>query len=332
MFKFAVALVCGVLMVVGSSAVSGGTLYPSNPLLSEHAVFVSHEGIARIDRRTGETVWTALTGEQTFEPVIAAGWLLAGTSSGLVALSPESGEVIWRRFTDEVVFSPSVADNLAFIAGRDGRLRALDLPSGEVRWTRQFDGWVYPPAVQDGVLITGGQDARLWALEPVTGTSVWEIALQQELVYRPIAGKTLVYVTTFAGELLALNPTDGSIRWRFHDDRVSTSPAVDDRFIYLGRFDGVLQVLDQTTGELRYRQQLGQGPLRPPHVGDGRIAVADRERLVTVLDTESFEIAWQARLLTPPLASPWFEHEEVAIAGPGYRRYTFALSQDPGIR
>lgn len=188
--------------------------YPENPLVVEAALFASHQGVMRFDGAGDTPRWRALAGEQTFEPVRAGGRLLVGTSAGLVALAAGSGEPLWRRFADATVFSPTVIADRAFVASRDGVMRAIDARSGRLLWRRRFDGWLYPPAFQDGVLVTGGQQATLTGLDPDTGAIRWQRELGQELVYRPVAGRDAVFVTTFAGEVLAIDAALGEVRWR----------------------------------------------------------------------------------------------------------------------
>lgn len=182
-------------------------------MVTEASLFASHEGVGRFALEDETLVWWALAGEQTFEPVLAGCRLLVGTSAGLVALDAADGALRWRRFADTTVFSPTLVGDRAYAAGRDGVLRALESATGEVRWARRFEGWVYPPAQQAGVLVTGGQGAVLTGLAPETGTVRWRRALSQELVYRPVAGHNAVFVTTFAGEVLAIDAASGAVRW-----------------------------------------------------------------------------------------------------------------------
>ncbi|MBB3232263.1 PQQ-binding-like beta-propeller repeat protein [Halomonas stenophila] len=297
-----------------------GPFYPANPLVTERALFASDDGVVRLDRGSGEPVWQALAGEQTFAPVMAAGNLLVGTASGLAALDPRSGEVRWRRFREATLYSPSVAGELAFVAGRDGTLRAVEAASGEVRWTHRFEGWVYPPALAAGVLVTGGQGAALTALEPATGRLLWQRPIGQELVYRPVAGRELVFVTTFAGEVLALEPSSGDIRWRYRDRVASGSPAADDRRLYLARLDGVLQVLDQATGAPLARRDLGAGVSLPLRVVAGRVVVADAASRVTVLRADDLSLVWQTTLDDALRAAPRLARDRLMlVTGPDYR-------------
>lgn len=307
-----------------------GPVYPGNPLVTERALFASDEGVVRLDRGSGERVWRALAGEQTFAPVMAAGNLLVGTGSGLVALDPRSGEVRWRRFREATLYSPSVTGELAFVAGRDGTLRAIDAASGEVRWTRRFEGWVYPPALAAGVLVTGGQGARLTALEPATGRRLWQRPVGQELVYRPVAGRELVFVTTFAGEGLALEPSSGDIRWRYRDRVASGSPAVDDRRLYLARLDGVLRVLDQATGAPLARRDLGASVSLPLRVAAGRVVVADAASRVTVLGADDLSLVWQTTLDDALRATPHLARDRLMlVTGPDYRYRCLRLASPP---
>ncbi|MDR5866012.1 outer membrane protein assembly factor BamB family protein [Halomonas koreensis] len=273
--------------------------YPENPLVAEATLFASHQGVMRFDGGGDAPRWRALAGEQTFEPVRAGGRLLVGTSAGLVALEAGSGEPLWRRFADATVFSPTRDGERAYAAARDGELRALTVAGGELLWTRRFEGWIYPPALQDGVLVTGGQGATLTGLDPGSGAIRWQRALGQELVYRPVAGGDAVYVTTFAGEVLAIDAASGEVRWRRREPVAATSPRVGNGRLYLPRFDGVLRVLDAGTGEPLARRALADD-LMAVHLDEGGIVVTHADGRVAVLAPDDLAIRWEGALSGPP--------------------------------
>lgn len=291
-------LIAGILLLtcLAARGDQADVRYPANPVVTSTAVFASQDGVVRFDRDGGAAVWRSLAGEQTFEPVPVGERLLVGTSAGLVALDADSGDPVWRRFAGTSVFSPTVVGERAYVAGRDGSLRALDIASGEVRWQRRFTGWVYPPALLDGVLVTGGQAAELVGLDPDSGEERWRRPLGQELVYRPVAGRQAVFVTTFAGMVWAIDPADGEVRWLHRDAVVSGSPTVAGDGLYVPRFDGLLQAFDPASGTLTGRHRLGSDRLMPVHVCDGYVVASDTAGRLAVLEHQGLDTAWELAL------------------------------------
>ncbi|XKE47149.1 PQQ-binding-like beta-propeller repeat protein [Halomonas organivorans] len=308
-----VLMVGGWLGPVGPAAAAD---YPENPLLADAALFASRQGVMRFDGSVGTPRWRALSGEQTFEPVWAGGRLLVGTSAGLVALAAGSGDLLWRRFADTTVFSPSRDGEHAYAAGRDGVLRALTVAGGQVRWTRRFEGWIYPPALQSGMLVTGGQGATLTGLDPDTGAIRWQRELGQELVYRPVAGRDAVFVTTFAGEVLAIDAASGEVVWRRREAVAATSPRFGNGRLYLPRFDGVLLVLDAATGERLARRALGDD-LMAVHLDQEDVVVTHTDGRVVVLAPDDLAVRWEAVLSGPPVAGARLvEGRLLGVVGP----------------
>lgn len=311
-----------VLMAVGWLSLVGPSLaarYPENPVVTGASLFASHEGVGRFALKDETSVWWALAGEQTFEPVLAGCRLLIGTSAGLVALDAADGALRWRRFADTTVFSPTLVGDRAYAAGRDGVLRALESATGEVRWARRFEGWVYPPAKQAGVLVTGGQGAVLTGLEPETGTVRWRRALSQELVYRPVAGHNAVFVTTFAGEVLAIDAASGAVRWRRQLPVAASSPRVWGSRLYLLRLDGVLQVLDQASGEGLAQRALGDD-VSAIRLDGGRVVVTASGGGVAVLDADDLGSLWEGRWSPPLRVAARLRGERLlAVSGPAPR-------------
>ncbi|RTR06419.1 PQQ-binding-like beta-propeller repeat protein [Halomonas nitroreducens] len=299
-------LIAGILLLTCLAARGGqaDVRYPANPVVTPTAVFASHDGVVRFDRDGGAAIWRSLAGEQTFEPVPVGERLLVGTSAGLVALDAVSGDPVWRRFAGTSVFSPTVAGEVAYVAGRDGSLRALDIATGEVRWQRRFTGWVYPPALHGGVLVTGGQAAELVGLDPQSGEERWRRSLGQELVYRPVAGRHGVFVTTFAGILWAIDPADGEVRWLHRDDVVSDSPSVVGDELYLPRFDGLVQGFDQASGEGIGRYRLGSDALMPVSTDEGYVVASDGAGRVAVLKRQGLVPTSKVELSPAPSLPP----------------------------
>lgn len=269
-----------------SIALVSGALYPANPQLTDTAAYVSGTGVVSFERQGWSLQWSALEGLQTDGVVATAkGVVLVGTSAGLFALSANDGSVQWKLMSAARVFSPSFRDGIAYAGDEQGLLRAIDADSGTVRWRRKFPGWIYPPAISAGRLVAGGQPHRLYGLDADTGETRWEIELGQEMVHRPVVlPGGAVLATTFAGEILAVGPEDGVVRWRVRDAVANLSPAVANGRLFFRTFGGWLKARRERDGRLLWSVRL-QGRVAPPvAVRRGRVWTGDGAGAVVALD------------------------------------------------
>ncbi len=117
-----------------------------------------------------------------------------------------------RRLTGNV----EVEDNTLYGGGMDRKVHAVDLASGEVRWSTRLSGMVV-----GGVLLSGDTvfvassrpEGRVHALHRSTGKRIWRVSADPIAAPLALIGGMLV-AETQRGEVLALDPTSGKVRWR----------------------------------------------------------------------------------------------------------------------
>jgi len=310
-----IAAVC-VLMVLSQVTLSAGKPnYPSNPGITADAYFIAGQGVARFNRTSGDLLWRVLAEEQLFEPVVTGNRVVVGGSSGVFSIDATNGEIRWQRDLDAPAFSPVVHGDLVFVATQDGSLRALVKQSGEERWNRRLGtGWIYPPAVSGELLITGGQDAEIWALEPVTGRPRWHRKLEQEMVYRPVAlDGDQVLITTFSGDVMALDSQSGVEQWRTRFPSPSLTASVSSDRVVLPGMDGMLRVLDQTSGKLLWQRAMN-GPLAGPvSERNGLLLALTKEGDYFVMTADSGDTLVHRRLAGDPVAGAFVNAESAVI-------------------
>jgi len=223
--------------------------------ISAAPLCVSSEGIYCFGRAHLEPVWQRLQGRTTYIPVNIGESLFAGGNDGVVAFSGD-GKRRWQITKFGHAFTPTVAHGQLFFGTLNGTMVGAGA-DGSVHWKRQFTGWMYSPAVIGDAVIGGGQAGVLHAVHRATGNSLWTLPLDQELVHRPVAvdGEHLV-VTTFAGTLLKLEARAGRVVWRRAFGVTAKSPIVADRLLLSALFDGRLVALDASDGDMRWELAL----------------------------------------------------------------------------
>ncbi|GGC11778.1 outer membrane protein assembly factor BamB [Marinobacterium zhoushanense] len=189
--------------------------------------------VVALSRDAGRKVWDADL-EMTLSGGIGAGFgvvVVASEDGEVVALDSDSGEELWRsKVSSEVVAQPQVNAELVVVQVINGQVTALDRVTGEHRWT--FDSQIpqlslrgtSAPVLVANVTLTGFANGKLVAIDNATGNALWEqrIALAEgrselerivDIDGRPLLFNGLVYVSSYQGRLMALNPRGAQMVW-----------------------------------------------------------------------------------------------------------------------
>ncbi len=133
-----------------------------------------------------------------------------------------------------------------------GRITCLDAASGDSIWTFDSDmgGFYYmAPIVEDDVVFCGttADYSAFYALDALTGQPIWNV--DNIYAWDAILEDDVLYVN--AGDIIAINKSDGTILWRTNLlAGTGTGPvAYLDGYIYHAH-GGVLFILDAETGAI----------------------------------------------------------------------------------
>ncbi len=299
-----VGLLALVLYGASSLIAAQQVISPANPMQAEDTVVVSGEGIALFERGEQLPRWQVLSGQQTYEPLLAGDTVLLGSSNGLYALNRLDGAVRWhRQVSSSAIFSPLIVGKYAIAGGTDGILRAVNVDDGTTLWQRKFPGWIYSPALVGELLVSGGNQGILWALDRA-GEPVWEFTLNgDELVYRPVSiGDNLVAVSTFSGRVVVLDAM-GQVYWQIKLPTPVKRIDLQGEQLLLHRFGGVVTQVDTATGRLIAHHKLGGGLTYRARWFDQRWWISDDQGRISTL-TRGGEITPRASLIQSVVAMP----------------------------
>lgn len=159
------------------------------------------------------------------------------------------------------------------------------------------------PVVRDG-LVAVADSARVHALDVTTGAHRWQSdpisPTDRDTIYEyeantatpAIGADGTVYVGTTDG-VVALDATDGQVRWRFDDLARAGAPTVVDDTVYVAG-SVTVAALAVSDGRERWTRQIAWDPaLDPPAVGDG-VVVVPADGATVGLDAASGDQRWRA--------------------------------------
>lgn len=122
----------------------------------------------------------------------------------------------------------------------------------------------------------------------------WQLDTGGELYGAPVTANGILYVTSKAGVLYAVDAATGNEIWTREVTSYVTraSPAVVDGVVYVGGGFS-FSALDATTGEERWSVPMQYGGHASPTVRDGLVVVSSQQGWIFALDAGSGETAWR---------------------------------------
>jgi outer membrane protein assembly factor BamB len=208
-----------------------------------------------------------------------------------------SGERRWLyQAHGPIASQPVYADESLYFMSGENRVYALDARSGKWKW--QYDREApdsftirgYPsPLVVNGKVYAGFSDGYLACLSAGTGDVAWARSLAgdatrfMDVDSTPLYYRGTLYVSSYATGVYALDPKDGSTRWRYDVEGATSVRARGNRLYFAAAKLG-LHALD-LDGHLLWRQALAEGgELSSPTLVQGFVLVSSARAGTYVAD------------------------------------------------
>jgi outer membrane protein assembly factor BamB len=315
----------GPLLPPNTFPAGGWDLWASSPVVAGSAVVIGGPDgrVYCLDLESGQERWRAQTGGKVrATPAVHNGTVVVGSWDGRVyALDLATGAERWvhhtmgdtldsRKFGFDrraIQSSAAIANGMVFVGSRDGAIYGLDAATGERRWRVSHHGsWVIgSPALHQGKVFVGSSDGHfVQALEPATGRELWHLPTRANVLASPLViGNSVVIATArtdaSTGDLIALDPADGSVRWRLRlDDASNSTPAAAAGELYLGTEAGTVVAIHEVSGAIPRLAVFHDSTLPgDPATPGGRLAAEYFEELgYEVLGADSLARFFAARI------------------------------------
>ena len=241
--------------VLATSAIVGDFVYV--PCLSGELVCLR--------KATGERVWTYKTVEKVpansfapgfkSSPTVTATAVYLGDEDGVFhAIDRGTGKGLWKFQTSgEIYSSAAVFEEHILFGSYDNNLYCLNTDGTEA-WKFATQGYVHcAPAIIDGVTFIAGCDEHLRTIDVKTGEQRSELKLETYLIASPALSGDMLYVGTFASEVVAVDWKKQTVVWRYQagngDFPFHSSAAITDQLVVVGGRDKLVHAIHRDTGK-----------------------------------------------------------------------------------
>jgi outer membrane protein assembly factor BamB len=266
-----------------------------------------------------DRVWSLpLFGQWSVRPYAASrlaedqGRAYVGTREGRVyAVDADSGGMLWTRDVGARVAAGPVVDDdkgQLYVGTDEGEVLALAADDGSEIWRQEVSSQVIAqPRVAAGMVLLRTADGFLWALRTSDGGKRWSFSVQApSLVLRgggQVAFHDGLAIAGFSnGELVAVDVTDGSAKWR---EKVATpsgrtelermvdvdaAPQVVDGTVVAAAYHGKVVAMEAGSGRQIWSRSFSVH--NDPVVHEGRVYILTEDGHVVALDRSSGGTLW----------------------------------------
>ena len=241
---------------------------PGTPAISQGRVYCGAlDGfVVCLDLKTGKELWKYRSIDDPDPKKFAPGFKAAplvtedavciGDEDGVFhCIDRKAGKSRWRFETfGEIVSSASRIDDRLIFGSYDNSLYCLDLTTGKKIWSFETEGYVNcSPAIINGFTFVTGCDEQLRVVDVQTGKQIKQMPLNTYLIASPAIMGDILYVGTYASEVIAVNWKTLKVEWRYKsvvgDFPYHSSAALTSDYVIVGGRDKRLHCIDRQTGK-----------------------------------------------------------------------------------
>ncbi|MCA9116009.1 MAG: PQQ-binding-like beta-propeller repeat protein, partial [Planctomycetaceae bacterium] len=217
-----------------------------------------------LDLKTGREIWNYRSIDSTDPDDFAPGFkasptvtetaVYIGDEDGVFhAVDRKTGKRRWKHVTGgEIVSSATVLDGRVLFGSYDNSLYCLNEKDGTLAWSYATDGYVNcTPAVAGQYTFVTGCDEHLRVIDISTGKQHSVQNLMTYLIASPAVDGNMLYVGTYASEVMAINWESLEVVWRYkgagRELPYHSSAALTEKYVIAGSRDKRMHCIDRET-------------------------------------------------------------------------------------
>jgi outer membrane protein assembly factor BamB len=242
------------------------------------------------------------------------GMLVAGGYDNvLYSINPDNGQgtSLFEGAEGRYIGGPLVTEEMIYAPSADHSLYAINM-TGQELWHFETDKPLWATPTTDSgcnCIYLSSMDHRVYSLDAKTGALIWQSDdLGGAIVGTPtISDDNVLYVGTFANELVALDAATGSELYRFPTENwVWSGPVVSGDRLYFGDLSGTFYAINRKTGGSEWQIQTGGAIVGTPVVWDDSIYFTTENGTLRSVNAESannWEHTFETNLHSAPVIS-----------------------------
>jgi len=249
-------------------------------------------------RRVAATGWAGVT--------VAEETVFFSYGPFVFSLNLNNGSQKWQ-FPDEqennadFYAAPMLADDNSqlIVAGYNSTLYSLDPGNGSVNWSFSGaeDRYVAAPLVTENGIYASSSDNSLYALD-FDGVLMWQFSTEDPLWASPASSANCdcIYQVSMDRYLYALDPENGSLKWKSEDlgGPIVSQPAISESgLIILGTFNNEVIALNAESHDVVWRYQVTDWAWASPTIDGDQVYVSDIAGTFYALDLATGDLLWQ---------------------------------------
>lgn len=267
-------------------------------------------------------------------PLVTDKFVFVGDEDGVFhAVNRRDGGNAWKFRTDaEIAGGANISGEKVIFGSHDSFLYCVNASDGAVVWKFQTENRVNcAPAISGRHTFISGCDEHLRAINIDTGKQEEDIPLGSFLIASPAVVGDLLYVGTYASEVVALNWKTETFPWRFHKSNdefpYHSSAAVTEKYVLVGGRDRQMHCLDRATGEEKWSFRCKAAIDSSPAVVGGRVFFGASDGNLYELDIESGKEVWRFTAGRDIVAGPAIGENVLVVGSDGARGKIFCFGK-----
>jgi outer membrane protein assembly factor BamB len=223
---------------------------------------------------------------------------------------PTNGPTAWRAYlAASTKVTPAVADGVVYVGANDGKLRAIQADTGKELWSADTGAEILAEPLVDGGQVYSANGLGVVSAYTRAGKKVWSFTAGDAVYSSPVMADGKVVFGCNDGWLYAVDAATGKRAWVNKDGTytIESKPFAWKGKVYYGAWDQYIRCVNARDGKLVWQQicegsRIAKGAKRyyspadaMPVVAEGKLMIADRNMMLTILNAETGEPAGSMR-------------------------------------